>query len=117
MVHGRVIRSVLSPGVFVAPGAVVRDSVIFNDTVIEAGAVIDRTILDKDVRVGEGAVIGDGENNTPNRDNPTQLNTGLTLVGKGASIPAGASIGRNAVIRPGTRARQVGKQVESGTTV
>lgn len=117
MVHGRVIRSVLSPGVYVAPGAVVRDSVIFTDTVIEAGAVVDRALIDKDVRIGEGSIIGDGENINPNRDNPTLLNTGLTLVGKGSQIPAGVSVGRNAVIRPNTRAKQVGKQVESGMTV
>src|SRR5690606_10784220 len=41
-VDGVVERSVLSPGVYVAEGAVVRDSVILNDTVIGPGAVVDR---------------------------------------------------------------------------
>ena len=71
-VDGRVIRSVLSPGVYVAPGAVVRDSVIFNDTTIGPGAVVDRAIIDKQVHVGEGATIGGGEENTPNEAMPTR---------------------------------------------
>ena len=32
---------------------------------------------------------------TPNKAEPTRLNTGITLVGKRAAIPAGARIGRN----------------------
>lgn len=114
-VEGRVIRSVLSPGVYVAPGAVIRDSVIFTDAVIEAGAVIDRAIVDKHVTIGEGALIGDGEQNIPNQDAPTVLNTGLTIVGKGAQVPAGTTIGRNCTVRPHVKLRQ--KQVESGTSV
>jgi glucose-1-phosphate adenylyltransferase len=114
-VDGRVIRSVLSPGVYVAPGAVVRDSIIFNDAVIEAGAVIDRAIIDKYVRVGEGSLVGDGENNVPNRENPTVLNTGLTIVGKGAQLPAGAMVGRNCTVRPHVKVKQ--QIIESGSSL
>ena len=46
-VRGQVMRSVLSPGVYVSPGAVVRESVIMNDTWIGPGAVVDRCIVDK----------------------------------------------------------------------
>jgi glucose-1-phosphate adenylyltransferase len=114
-VEGRVIRSVLSPGVYVAPGAVVRDSVLFTDAVIEPGAVIDRAIIDKYVKVGEGATIGDGEDNVPNREHPTALNTGLTIIGKGSQIPSGAAIGRNCTVRPHVRVRD--KKIESGSSV
>jgi glucose-1-phosphate adenylyltransferase len=114
-IDGRVIRSVLSPGVYVAPGAVIRDSVIFTDAVIEAGAVIDRAIIDKHVRIGEGALVGEGEDNVPNRDHPTALNTGLTIIGKGSRIPAGSTIGRNCTVRPHVKVRD--KLIESGTTV
>ena len=42
------------------------------------------------------AIIGTGNDfDTPNRLEPTRLNTGITLVGKKANIPAGARIGRN----------------------
>ena len=37
---GRVEHSVLSPGVFVAEGAVVRDSIIMNDTIVGRNAVV-----------------------------------------------------------------------------
>ncbi|HSH14131.1 MAG TPA: sugar phosphate nucleotidyltransferase, partial [Desulfurivibrionaceae bacterium] len=45
-IEGEVINSVLSPGVVVGPGALVRDSVIFADCKINAGAVVDLAILD-----------------------------------------------------------------------
>ena len=72
----------LSPGVFVAEGAVVRDSVILSDTVIEAGAVVDRCIIDKFVVIGLGAQVGDGDDNTPNVALPEVLNTGSDLGGR-----------------------------------
>src|SRR3989304_1723235 len=96
MATGRVERSILSPGVRVDPGAIVRDSVIMFDTVIRAGAVVDRAIIDKQVSVGPNAIVGMGTDfATPNRQEPTRLTTGITLVGKYAIIPAGARIGRN----------------------
>jgi glucose-1-phosphate adenylyltransferase len=61
-VDGIVERSILSPGVYVAEGAIVRDSVILNDTIIEAGAVVDRSIVDKDVHICAGARVGDRRN-------------------------------------------------------
>jgi glucose-1-phosphate adenylyltransferase len=117
-VDGRVVRSVLSPGVYVAPGAVVRDSILLTDTQIGPGAVVDRAIVDKDVVIGEEAQVGAGDDNTPNRELPHLLNTGLSLVGKGAEIPGGAIIGRNCVIRPFAKARRLaGKELPSGSTV
>jgi len=74
VIYGTVERSVLSPGVRVEVGAVVRDSIVMFDTIVRAGAVVDRTILDKEVSVGPNAVIGDGSDDTPNRSDP-RLNT------------------------------------------
>jgi glucose-1-phosphate adenylyltransferase len=118
-VHGSVVRSVLSPGVYVSPGAVVRDSVIFGDAWIGPDAVIERCIVDEDVKIGAGALLGDGEDNTPNHGAPDRLNTGLTLVGIHAQIPDGAHIGRNVAIRPRTTESAFGKGncVKSGSTV
>ena len=117
-IDGRVVRSVISPGVFVAPGAVVRDSVVLTDTQIGAGATVDRTIVDKEVNIGEGAQVGHGDDNTPNRDMPNLLNTGLTLVGKGAEIPESAVIGRNCVIHPFAKGRKLaGDEMVSGSTI
>jgi glucose-1-phosphate adenylyltransferase len=95
IVLGRVERSVLFPGVFVGPEAQVTGAIIMNDTRVESGCQIDRAILDKSIRVGEGAVIGWGDSAPPNREIPALLYSGLTVVGKGAYVPPGTRVGRN----------------------
>jgi glucose-1-phosphate adenylyltransferase len=98
-VRGTVERSVLSPGVYVSPGAIVRDSVVMNDTWIGPGAILDRVIIDKQVVVGAGAHVGVGDDlSVPNKTQPDKLNTGVTVVGKAAHIPPGINVGRNVVI-------------------
>jgi glucose-1-phosphate adenylyltransferase len=118
-IYGQVMRSVIGPGVVVAAGAVVRDSILMTDTVVESEAIVDRSILDKDVVVGAGARLGDGEDNTPNQAAPELLNTGLTVAGRRARIPAGAVVGRNVVIMPQTTEAAFGaeKTVASGKTI
>lgn len=118
-VDGVVERSVLSPGVYVAEGAVVRDSILLNDTVVEAGAVVDRCIVDKGVRIGAGAKLGDGEDNTPNSAQPEVINTGITLVGKESIIPENMVLGRNVVVHAGTSAEAFGKRkrIASGSSI
>ena len=118
-VDGIVQRSVLSPGVYVAEGATVHDSVILNDTVIEAGAVVDRCIVDKNVVVGAEALVGFGDDNTPNCDAPEKINTGLTLVGKGSVVPSKLTVGRNVVIHPFSGADVFGRRrkLASGETL
>ena len=85
-------------------------------TVVEAGAIVDHCILDKETVVGAGARMGDGDDNTPNQAAPDRLNTGLTVAGRRARIPAGAVIGRNVVIgaRAGEAAFGTDKTVASG---
>src|ERR687898_1609859 len=96
VINGTVVNSVLSPGVRVDVGAVVRDSIVMFDTVIRSGAVVDRAILDKEVVVGQGAIVGDGPDfDTPNKQEPGRLNTGINVVGKRTIIPRGVRIGRN----------------------
>ena len=81
-----------------------RDSVIMFDSVIRAGAVVDRAILDKEVSVGPNAVVGTGNDfDTPNVAEPERLDTGITVVGKRAVIPASARIGRNVRIAGSVR--------------
>jgi glucose-1-phosphate adenylyltransferase len=101
-VEGTVRRSILFPGVFVAPGAVVEDSIVMHDTRVLPGAKLSRAIVDKGVRIGERAEVGTGEA-TPNREFPRDLHSGLCVVGKGAEIPAGGRVGRNALVEIGVR--------------
>jgi glucose-1-phosphate adenylyltransferase len=118
VIDGTVIHSVLSPGVCVEPGAVVRDSVIMNDTIIRAGAVIDRCILDKEIEIGAGTQVGTGYEMTPNQLEPANINTGITIVGKRARVPAGATIGRNCRIDANTTPKDYDQlQVPSGATI
>ena len=98
IIEGRVENSILSPGVRVAANTVVKYSVIMDDTVIGRESVIDYSILDKDVIIEAGSHVGTGNDFQVNREEPTILNTGLTVVGKGAKIPEGVKIGRNCAI-------------------
>jgi len=118
IVEGIVERSVLCPGVRVAPGAIVRDSVIMDDTVIEAGAIVERTIIDKRAVIGKGAHVGYGVDNTPNRQHPDRLNTGLTVIGKRTRIPAGLKVGHNVIIHADKTERSFKTEViASGETI
>ena len=102
IIEGIVENSVLSPGVIVQEGAVVRDSVLFEDCVVEADARVDLAICDKGVRIGRGAVVGYGDGkDVPNHEFPSHLYTGITLVGKKATVPAAMKIGRNCIIHSG----------------
>ncbi|HEY7908637.1 MAG TPA: sugar phosphate nucleotidyltransferase, partial [Thermomicrobiales bacterium] len=117
IIRGTVERSVLSPGVVVHDGAVVRDSIIMGDTVIAEGAVIERCIIDKQVIIGAGCRLGFGDD-TPNMLDPRRVNTGITLVGKNARIPANVTIGRNVIIAPDVQENEFTSQwIASGETV
>jgi glucose-1-phosphate adenylyltransferase len=98
IVRGTVTNSVLSPGVYVSPGAIVKDSVVMNDTWIGPGALLDNVVIDKEVIIGSGAVVGTGDPAVANEKLPDRLASGISVLGKGARIPDGASIGRNVLI-------------------
>ena len=119
VINGTVVNSVLSPGVRVEVGAVVRDSIVMFDSVIRSGAVVDRSILDKEVVVGPGAIVGEGPDfTTPNRQEPARLFTGITVVGKRSVIPRNTRIGRNVKIGGDVRSTDfTSRVIKSGSTV
>jgi glucose-1-phosphate adenylyltransferase len=118
VIEGTVEYSVLSPGVQVRAGAVVRDSIIMTDSIVGPEAVLDRVILDKNVVVGRGAHLGVGEDYTPNQDQPDQLRTGISLVGKNTPLPSGIVMGRNVVIGSDLPESAIlGPMVASGSTI
>ena len=57
-IYGTVINSVVSGGVIVEPGAIIKDSVVMEDVVVKKGACIYTAIVDSDTVVEEGAIIG-----------------------------------------------------------
>jgi glucose-1-phosphate adenylyltransferase len=119
IINGTVLNSVLSPGVKVYEGAVVRDSVVLLDAEVGPGAVVDTAIVDEFARIGAGAFVGTGDNREiANADEPEYLRSGITLVGEGARVPRRAMIGRNCLIGPGTEEFDYPELVvSSGTSV
>ncbi|MBO4423698.1 MAG: glucose-1-phosphate adenylyltransferase [Clostridia bacterium] len=81
-IYGTVVNSVLFGGVKVAEGAVVRDSVIFEETEIGEGTTVDYAILDCRISTGKNSKIGD----------PIGSGCGITLLGADMKIPDGVQI-------------------------
>jgi glucose-1-phosphate adenylyltransferase len=97
-VRGRVVRSVLGPGTVVQAGALVEDSVLFGDVVVEAGAQVRTCILDDEVVVGRGAEVGTAAPSSRPRDKD------ITLVGRESRISRNAVVPAGSRLEPGTRA-------------
>lgn len=99
-IRGRVVRSVVGPGVVVEEGACVQDSVVFQNTIIREGATVQCAIIDQDARVGKDARVGalpkgeDGEPSSPTADQ-------ITLVGRSARIAARKTIEAGGRVQPG----------------
>ena len=87
-VFGTVENSVLFPGVKVMPGAVVRDSVVMGGCVIEADAVVSYSILDTNVKVGAGAVVGGAKGDE----------AGVAVIGDSEIIAPGQTVGAGEMI-------------------
>ncbi|MEI5103087.1 glucose-1-phosphate adenylyltransferase [Streptomyces sp. PmtG] len=85
VIRGQVTRSVLSPGVTVAEGAVVQGSVLHDNVRVGRGAVVRGAVLDKNVDVPPGATIGVN----PERDAElyTVSRGGVIALGKGQRVP------------------------------
>ena len=115
IVAGEVTRSVLSPGVIIHPTAKVKNSVILNDTEVMPGAIIENAIIDKNVRVGYNARIGFGTDNTPNKEKPDLLYSGINVIAKGVHIPDHTIIERNCRIT--SKAKFTDKHIRSGSTL
>jgi glucose-1-phosphate adenylyltransferase len=90
IVDGTVEYSILSPGVCVAPGAVVRHSIVMHNTSIEERAFVENAVLDMDVIVGPQARVGRVRRHAPTI-RPVAPPP-LTIVGKDMHIPAHETI-------------------------
>jgi glucose-1-phosphate adenylyltransferase len=93
-VFGEVVRSVLGPGVVVEKGAVVRNSVVFMDSVIGAGAQVDWAIVDEGCRVEPDAVVG-----SPDADG-TSDSDAVTIIGRESVVSQ--DLDQGARLEPGT---------------
>ena len=84
-IYGTVENSVLSAGVIVEEGAVVRDSVLFEHVRVRKGATVDYAVMDERTTVGKKASVG----------KPLGEAKGITLVGARLEIPDGLNVPDN----------------------
>ena len=96
-IRGRVVCSVLGPGVVVEEGATVRDSVVLHDTVIGPRATVDRAIVDMRASVEEGARVG-----------ARGAEGGIAIIGQRARIPTKGRVPAGGKVMPG--ATEAGSQ-------
>ena len=96
-IYGEVSNSVIGSGVYIAPGAVVRDSIIMGSSYIDEGTVIDKSIIAENVKVGKNCKLGVGEEK-PNNYKPDVYAFGLCTIGEDSVVPDGVSIGKNTAI-------------------
>jgi glucose-1-phosphate adenylyltransferase len=87
-IKGRVVRSLLFPGVTVEEGAVVKDSIIFFDATVGRETRVTKTIADVRVRIGDGCRVGE-----------TRWDD-LAMLGIGSTIPDGVTLKAGVTVYP-----------------
>lgn len=96
-IYGEVHNCIISSGVVIGEGAVVRDSIIMRDAQIGQGCVIDKAIIAENTMIGDHAVLGIGSD-VPNRLKPAIYSFGLVTIGENSVIPESVQIGKNTAI-------------------
>ena len=96
-IYGEVHNCIISSGVVIGEGAVVRDSIIMRDVQIGQGCVIDKAIIAENTKIGKNAVLGIGSD-VPNRLKPAIYSFGLVTIGENSVIPESVQIGKNTAI-------------------
>ena len=76
---------------------VIRDSIIMRNSVVGDGTVMDKAIVAEDVTIGQGVVLGCGEE-APNELKPAVYAFGIATVGEHSYIPDHVKIGKNTAI-------------------
>ena len=107
-VAGRVENSVLYPGVSVAAGAAVRDSVVMNNAHIGRGATVERALVlpardrirSPHPTVEEKVSVGGGTANISNSRFPEQIHDGITVLGPGVELPKGLTVDQGCYLSP-----------------
>jgi glucose-1-phosphate adenylyltransferase len=92
IIRGRVENSILSPQVWIDEQAEVRNSVIMQGTFIGRQTIIDGCVVDEKVRINDHCYVGYGSQ--------VADECGVTVLGKGVTVPPGIAIGRNCRVAP-----------------
>jgi glucose-1-phosphate adenylyltransferase len=96
-IHGAVINSVIGSNVYIGPGTVVRDSIVMKDTSIGRDVTIDRSIVAENCRIGNGVVLGTGDE-VPNKFKADVYAFGLVTIGDDSVVPDEVKVGKNTAI-------------------
>ena len=96
-IYGEVYNSVIGCGVTIGKGAVVKDSIIMNQTKIGDGSELYKAIVAEDTVIGNNVKLGIGEE-AENDTAPHIYNHGIVTVGERSIIPDGVSVGKNSVV-------------------
>jgi glucose-1-phosphate adenylyltransferase len=81
-IYGTVENSILSSGITVEKGAVIRDSIIMSDVSVGEKTHIEMAIVDEEVVIGKGCTIGQ----------PKETSRKITVLGKRARVESGATV-------------------------
>ena len=92
-VYGEIDFAVLFAGVYVPPGAVVKDSIVMPGARIEEGARVQYAIVAENSVVGAGAVVGERPEDMENKDD-----WGVAVIGPGCNIAPGTVVPPKAMI-------------------
>lgn len=96
-IYGKVYNSVIGCGVTIGKDTVVRDSIVMNNTCIQAGCELNKAIIAENVIIGDGVRLGIGEE-LENDTAPHIYNHGIVTIGEKSVIPDGITVGKNTVI-------------------
>lgn len=96
-IYGDVKHSVISAGVTIGRGSVVRDSIIMQDVEIGEGCVIEKAIIAEHVKIGDNVTVGIGAD-IPNKVKPNIYASGIATIGENSVIPSGVTIGKNTAV-------------------
>ena len=97
-ISGRVVRSVLGPGVTVEAGAQVIDSVLFEDVTVRRDAFVGTAIVDHLVEFGAGSRVGvETGTRLPEPD-------AISIVGRQSTIAPRVQLPAGSSLEPGTTA-------------
>lgn len=97
MIYGTVRRSVIFPGVTINAGTVIEDSIIMSDSLIGTNTEIYRTIIGETSVIGNNVKCGIGEF-AENTFNPKVYDSGITVIGSNTVVPNNTVLGKNVVI-------------------
>ena len=96
-IYGRVYGSVIGPGVKIAAGCEIRDSIIMSNTEIGENTIVNKSIIAENCKIGKNVELGIGEE-IENKLKKSVYSFGLVTIGENSVIPSDVKVGKNTAI-------------------